>query len=106
MRNKTNILDLIKVVACVLIVGSHCLPLFRNDGLNYYYGQWFFRFCVPLFFVSTGYFFAKMEVARKKAYIKRIVLLYLGAANVKKKVGQCLKKTRPPALEKNQATWP
>ena len=27
-------------------------------------------------------------------------------ANVKKKVGQCLKKTRPPALEKNQATWP
>ena len=28
------------------------------------------------------------------------------SANVKKKVGQCLKKTRPPALEKNQATWP
>jgi len=27
-------------------------------------------------------------------------------ANVKKKVGQCLKKTRPPTLEKNQATWP
>lgn len=80
MRNKANILDLIKVVACVLIVGSHCLPLFKNDGLNYYYGQWFFRFCVPLFFVSTGYFFAKMEVARKKAYIKRIVLLYLGAS--------------------------
>ena len=30
----------------------------------------------------------------------------VAAANVKKKVGQCLKKTRPPALEKNQATWP
>ena len=27
-------------------------------------------------------------------------------ANVKKKVGQCWKKTRPPALEKNQATGP
>ena len=27
-------------------------------------------------------------------------------ANVKKKVGQCLKKTRPSALKKNQATWP
>lgn len=27
-------------------------------------------------------------------------------ANVKKKVGQCLKKTRPPTLEKNLATWP
>ena len=29
-----------------------------------------------------------------------------GRANVKKKVGQCLKKTRPPTLEKNLATWP
>jgi hypothetical protein len=28
------------------------------------------------------------------------------AANVKKKLGQCSKKTRPPALLKNQATWP
>ena len=28
------------------------------------------------------------------------------SANVKKKVGQCLKKIRPPALEKNQAIWP
>jgi hypothetical protein len=27
-------------------------------------------------------------------------------ANVKKKLGQCSKKTRPPALLKNQATWP
>jgi hypothetical protein len=27
-------------------------------------------------------------------------------ANVKKKLGQCSKKTRPPALLINQATWP
>ena len=32
--------------------------------------------------------------------------LSVSSANVKKKVGQCLKKIRPPALEKNQATWP
>ena len=31
---------------------------------------------------------------------------YGDSANVKKKVGQCLKKTRPSALKKNQATWP
>ena len=80
MRNKANILDLIKLVACILIVGSHCLPLFRNDELNFYYGQWFFRFCVPFFFVSTGYFFAKMEAERKKRYMKRIVLLYFVAS--------------------------
>lgn len=80
MHKLSNTLDLIKAAACILIVGSHCLPLFRNDELNFYYGQWFFRFCVPLFFVSTGYFFAKMETVRQKAYIRRIILLYLGAS--------------------------
>lgn len=80
MHKTTNTLDLIKIIACILIVGSHCLPLFRDDMLNLYYGQWFFRFCVPLFLVSTGYFFAKMEEANQKAYIKRIILLYLGAS--------------------------
>ena len=67
MRNKANILDLIKVVACVLIVGSHCLPLFRNDGLNYYYGQWFFRFCVPLFFCLNRLFLCEDGSSEKKS---------------------------------------
>lgn len=80
MQKETNTLDLIKAVACVLIIGSHCLPIFKCDSLNFYYGQCFFRFCVPLYFISTGYYFAKMEGTKQKAYIKRIVLLYISAS--------------------------
>ena len=71
-----NIIDLIKTVLCILIVGSHCIPLFTNVEANYYYGQWFFRFSVPFFFIASGYFFAKMDAKKKKSYIKRIFLIY------------------------------
>ena len=71
-----NSVDLLKFAACVLIVGSHCLPLFYDGGLDYYYGQWLFRFCVPLFLVSSGYFFGRMSIARRVGYAKRILALY------------------------------
>lgn len=72
-----NSIDYIKGLACLLIIGSHCFPLFQNDTANFYYGQWFFRFCVPFFFVSTGYFFAKMSIGKKTTYIRRIAVLYV-----------------------------
>ena len=72
-----NIIDQIKVITCILIIGSHCLPLITSDVANYYYGQWFFRFCVPFFFISSGYFFTKMSDERQRLYIKRILLIYL-----------------------------
>ena len=71
-----NSIDIIKVVCCILIVGSHCRPLLRNEVAYYYYREWFFRFCVPFFFISSGYFFSKMNVSKKRSYIKRIFLLY------------------------------
>ena len=73
---RANAVDIIKLLCCVLIVGSHCLPIFQNDTLNYYYGQWFFRFCVPFFFIASGYFFSKMKESAQKSYIKRIILIY------------------------------
>lgn len=76
-EKQANALDLIKTIACIMIVGSHCLPIFENNDFNYYYGQWFFRFCVPLFLLSTGYFFSKMVKDKQKAYIKRIIVLYI-----------------------------
>jgi surface polysaccharide O-acyltransferase-like enzyme len=76
LKKKANALDLIKTISCVLIVGSHCLPIFVNENANYYFGQWFFRFCVPLFFISTGYFFSKMEKPNRYNYIIRIGALY------------------------------
>lgn len=74
-----NSVDIIKTLCCILIVGSHCLPVFHSDVLNYYYGQWLFRFCVPFFFVSTGYFFFGMEAKQRWHYIFRIILLYFAS---------------------------
>lgn len=36
---ETNIVDFIKLFCCILIIGSHTLPLFNLDIINYYYGQ-------------------------------------------------------------------
>lgn len=76
-NNENILLDLLKFFACFLIVGSHGLPLFKNEDLNYFYGQWLFRFCVPVFIISCGYFFSKMDNVKKKNYIIRLVILYV-----------------------------
>lgn len=73
----TNSLDVLKCVCSILIVGSHSLPLFSNEFVNILYSEWFFRFCVPLFFISSGYFFSKMNNNEKNRYLKRILSLYL-----------------------------
>lgn len=81
MKNKNSenysCLDFIRFVAAILIVGSHALPLFDNELFNRYYGQWFFRWCVPLFFLTTGFFYIQMKNEKKLSYLKRIGILYL-----------------------------
>ena len=74
---ENRILDIVKALATFLIVGSHSLPIFKNNLLDFYYGQWLFRFCVPLFFISSGYFFGKMNDEKRKSYLKRIIAIYL-----------------------------
>lgn len=77
IHSKENkLLDIFKFFAALLIVASHCLPLVPNNYINFLYGQWFFRFCVPLFLISSGYFFASFENSRKIKYIKRIAIIY------------------------------
>lgn len=71
-----NSIDIIKAACCILIVGSHSSPLFTNEVASYYYKEWLFRFCVPFFFIASGYFFAGMNVSRKRSYIMRIILIY------------------------------
>ena len=68
--------DVIKFFAALLIVASHCLPLVRNNNVNFLYGQWLFRFCVPFFLISAGYFFSSFQELRKLKYIKRIAIIY------------------------------
>lgn len=52
-------IDVIKFIAAILIIASHCLPIFGKESLDLYYGQWFFRFAVPFFFISIGFFLNK-----------------------------------------------
>lgn len=53
------------------------MPIFKNNTLNYYYGQWFFRFGVSLFFISSGFFYNSMNKEKKKQYIRRLIYIYL-----------------------------
>lgn len=79
MNNKTSnkMIDIIKFIASILIVGSHSLPLFREEVYNFFYGQWLFRFCVPFFMMVTGYFFANMDDCKQRKQIKRVLLIYI-----------------------------
>lgn len=76
VRREFKILDILKFIAALLILVSHCLPFVKNENINFYFGQWFFRFCVPLFFISSGYFFASFQQKGKLSYIKRISCLF------------------------------
>lgn len=75
--NENYTLDIIKYLSAVLIAVSHCLPITGNADVNNYFGQWFFRFCVPLFFISSGYFFELAADKKKRKYILRIAFLYV-----------------------------
>ena len=84
MNMKTNrlvtenkLLDLLKYISTLMIIISHCLPVIRSELLNIFYGQWMFRFAVPLFFLSSGYYYTIFDDEMKKKYIVRIFSLYI-----------------------------
>ncbi len=79
LKEKENqALDVLKFIAAIFILFSHCMPLFKTPVYNLMYSQWFFRFCVPLFFISSGYYFSSFSKDSQKKYIKRILKLYIG----------------------------
>lgn len=54
MSNRNVNVDMIRIVACIAVVGLHAFPkdISKTTGLIYY----FFGFAVPFFFMSSGYF--------------------------------------------------
>ena len=76
---KTNhLLDVLKFLCAVLIVAFHVLWPYRFENVWHFYCQeWFFRFSVPIFFISSGMFFQQMERKKQKKYIQRIFILYV-----------------------------
>lgn len=71
------LIDIIKIISAILIIGSHSLPIFHKEIYNYFYGQWFFRFSVPFFMIVTGYFFSKANNNKRRKQIKKIFTLYI-----------------------------
>jgi len=72
-ENRT--LDVFKFAACIMIVMSHLPSVFSSSVWDFYFRQWSFRFCVPFFFISTGYFFYRSR--NKGNTLKRIFWLYV-----------------------------
>lgn len=71
-ENKT--LDMFRLLACIMITAAHLPSVFASELTDFYYRQWCFRFCVPFFFICSGYFF---ERARDKGRsLKRIGWLF------------------------------
>lgn len=73
-RQENITLDLCKFLSCLLVAAVHLPTMLSTEKGNIYFSQWFFRFCVPLFFVSTGYFFQRSKNPRKS--IGRVALLF------------------------------
>ncbi|WP_194948276.1 acyltransferase family protein [Actinomyces trachealis] len=76
---ENSVLDLAKYAAAALIVSFHALPLFGVEVLDVLYGQWLVRSCVPLFLLSSGYFFTRMDRARRLGYLRRVAAIYVAA---------------------------
>lgn len=80
-NNKTDIsnnsLDIFKTLCAVLIVGIHVSPIVPNEFANTLCVQLIFRSCVPLFFISSGFFFSKMNEEDRNRYLKRILAIYI-----------------------------
>lgn len=72
-ENKT--LDLFKALACIWVTQTHLPTVFADPLGEMYYCQWFFRFCVPFFFVCSGYFFYRAK--DKTRTLKRIAWLFV-----------------------------
>lgn len=73
-----NLFDIVKFFSVIIVVAYHTLWPYRfKNNLYFYYQEWFSRFFVPFFFISSGMFFHDMTNEKQKKYIKKILLLYI-----------------------------
>lgn len=75
MKSKENkTLDVFKAIACIIVTTAHLPSICETKIADMYFNQWFLRFCVPFFFICSGYFFAKTK--DKTRTIKRVAWLF------------------------------
>ena len=65
-----------------MVVIFHTIPLSNIETINIYYGQWLFRFCIPLFFISSGFYIAQMSHQKQLKYLLRTGALYVFITSV------------------------
>lgn len=76
-RTENKAMDVFKFLASMIIAATHLPSVFRDPVVHAYYTEWFFRFCVPFYFLCSGYFFSKSR--NRLRTIRRIgELLVLG----------------------------
>ena len=71
-----NSLDILKTLCAIFIVGMHVAPVVPNEFANILLVQLIFRCGVPVFFISSGFFFSKMDDKSRSRYLKRILIVY------------------------------
>lgn len=81
-RRENRTIDVCKAVVCLFIAATHIPSVFPTTQIEVYFGQWFFRFCVPFFFACSGYFFCqepdKLRLIRRMAWMTAFgYVLYL-----------------------------
>lgn len=69
-------LNLLKFIASLMVIVFHTIPLSNIELIDIYYGQWLFRFCIPLFFISSGFYIAQMSHQKQLKYLLRTGVLY------------------------------
>lgn len=82
-EDKINLdnVDFIRYIFAIVVIVLHVRPFLGTmDQLDLFFNNMISRICVPLFFMTTGYFAAKKEVQNPgyiKQYIKGMIPLYL-----------------------------
>ncbi|NCC55439.1 MAG: acyltransferase [Erysipelotrichia bacterium] len=80
-RLNLNNIDIVRFLFAIIIIILHVRPFIDTmDQLDLFFNNMISRICVPLFFITTGYFVAKKEKDNPyyiTQYIKSMLPLYL-----------------------------
>jgi len=88
-RRDYYLVDIIKLICAILVVGSYCGPMLSiNETLNYFLFQILSKIAFPFFFVASSYFFfsklefviglkSKENIKLLRKYILRLCILYI-----------------------------
>lgn len=74
------LLDMVQFVAALLIVLVHCGRLAENEAVHFFLKSILCRLAVPIFFISSGYFYRLKQRKEKqyfKTYFRKHISVYL-----------------------------